>query len=154
MPQRSQDTSPNAPKLVILGAKLAITAPPWPKTWLHVRSSWALVVHLGPSWLHLGAHLGTTCSPKCSQYTQDAAKTSKSTLQTLIFNDFGINFEAIFKIIFVCYRLCYSHLFLYLFILVFFLSFSCYVSSVFCERSAQASEASVAREAIQTHAQF
>ena len=71
-----------------------------------------------------------------------------------IFNDFGINFEAKFKIIFVCYRLCYLHLFPYLFIFVFCSIFSYYVSSVFCERSAQASEASVAREAIQTHAQF
>ena len=50
--------------------------------------------------------------------------------------------------------LCYLHLFPYLFILVFCLIFSYYVSSVFCERSAQASEASVAREATQTHAQF
>ena len=98
-----------------VGQHSSILAP----TWLHVRSSWALVVHLGPSWLHLGAHLGTTCSPKCSQDAQDAAKTSKSTLQTPIFNDFGINFEASFQIIFVCYRLCYSHLFLYLFILIF-----------------------------------
>ena len=116
---------------------------------------------LAPSWRYFFSSVG-----------RDAARTSKTTPRhwffmilgpilvyflsvfQSIFNDFGINFEAKFKIIFVCYRLCYLHLFPYLFIFVFCSIFSYYVSSVFCERSAQASEASVAREAIQTHAQF
>ena len=82
----------------------------------HVRASWPLWGHLGPSWLHFGLLLGTTCSPKCSQGAQDATRTSKTTLRAPIFNDLGIIITADLKKLwlFVSFFYLFIHLFTYL----------------------------------------
>ena len=118
--QWSQDSSPNAPKLFILGAKLANIAPSWRQVDAHVRSSWALGRHLGPTWLHFGSLLALLfqhCGPRCRQDLQNHP-------QTLIFNDFWTDVGAFLKhfsnhvssFLFYCV-LCFSMSF-YLFPLV------------------------------------
>ena len=74
MARKSQDASPNAPKLVILGIRLANIAPSCRRLGAHVRSSWRLRWHLGPTWLRLGSVLGATWSAESSRDSQDAAK--------------------------------------------------------------------------------
>ena len=101
----SQDGSQNGAKLTILGAKLAIIAPSWRHLGPHVRSSWRLWAHLGPSWLHFGLLLGTTLSAEAPQDDQVAARTPKTTPQTPIFDDLGSNFVSILTIsciLFLC----------------------------------------------------
>ena len=91
--QRSQDASQNAPKLTILGARLANIAPSWCQLGAHLRSSWALRRHLGPTWVHFGSLLALLlqhCGPRCRQDLQNHP-------QTLIFNDFGTDFGPFLK---------------------------------------------------------
>ena len=89
MAQESQDASPNAPKLVILGVKLANIAPSCRQLGAHVRSSWRLRWHLESTWLRFGSILGAIWSAECSQDAQDAAKRPEASFGHRFFKILG-----------------------------------------------------------------
>ena len=106
------------------------------------------------SWVNLAAFglcLGRHLVGRVLRRRTGCHQAPKSILQTLIFQDFGTDFDqfvehvsAFLIALFVCV--------LASFVCLCCLIFLYHVLSVLCERSAQASEASVAREAIKTHA--
>jgi hypothetical protein len=132
--QVSQDAPANAPKLVILGVTLA-----------NISSSGT---NLAAFWLHLGCRFVDRVLPR----RPGAAWTSKTIPQIHILKIFGTDFGSFLENViecflyrsFCCVRASFVSLCCWIFLY--------YVLSVLCERSAQASEASVARQAIQTHA--
>ena len=92
-----------------LGGKLAIIPPSCRQLGPHVRSSWPLWEHLGPSWLHFGLLLGAALSAEASRDAQGAARTSKTIPRRWFFIDLGPNFAPIFIVFFafrVFLRLC------------------------------------------------